>query len=90
MSEAQSRDVVQSTIGLLEPVQDTVRRSRHRSAVLGAEALDRLGMIALWLSGLALISLVISAIGGMIGTPDETLIESTTRTASYRDMRRAS
>lgn len=57
---------------------------------LGAEALDRLGMIALWLSGLALISLVISAIGGMIGTPDEVLVDSTTRTESYRDMRRAS
>jgi hypothetical protein len=45
-------------------------------------------MIALWLSGLALISLVISAIGGMIGAPDATLIESTTE--SYRDMQRAS
>ena len=90
MSDSQAKDVVQSTIGLLGPAQDTVRGVRQRATALGAEALDRLGMIALWLSGLALISLVISAIGGMIGTPDEVLVDSTTRTESYRDMRRAS
>ncbi len=90
MSGAQARDVVQSSIGLLGPIQDTVRGVKQRSAAVGAEALDRLGMIALWLSGLALISLVISAIGGMIGTLEESLIESTTRTESYRDIRRAS
>ena len=90
MSDAQAKDVVQSTIGLLGPAQDIVRGARQRAAALGAEALDRLGMIALWLSGLALISLVISAIGGMIGTPDEVLVDSTARTESYRDMRRAS
>lgn len=90
MSDSQAKDVVQSTIGLLGPAQDTVRGVRQRATALGAEALDRLGMIALWLSGLALISLVISAIGGMIGTPDEILVDSTTRTESYRDMRRAS
>jgi hypothetical protein len=90
MSDSQAKDVVQSTIGLLGPAQDTVRGVRQRATALGAEALDRLGTIALWLSGLALISLVISAIGGMIGTPDEVLVDSTTRTESYRDMRRAS
>ena len=90
MSDSQAKDVVQSTIGLLGPAQDTVRGVRQRATALGAEALDRLGMIALWLSGLALISLVISAIGGMMGTPDEVLVDSTTRTESYRDMRRAS
>jgi hypothetical protein len=90
MSDAEARDVVQSTVGLLEPIQDTVRGVRQQSTALGAETLDRLGMIALWLSGLALISLVISAIGGMIGTPDEDSVESITRTESYRDMRRAS
>lgn len=90
MSDSQAKDVVQSTIGLLGPAQDTVRGVRQRATALGAEALDRLGMIALWLSGLALISLVVSAIGGMMGTPDEVLVDSTARTESYRDMRRAS
>jgi hypothetical protein len=90
MSDAQARDVVQSTIGLVGPIHETVRGARQRSATLRAEALHRLGMIALWLSGLALISLVISAIGGLIGTPDDALVESIARAETYRDMRRAS
>jgi hypothetical protein len=90
MSDAQAKDVVQSTIGLLGPVQDTSRGVKQRPTALEADALDRLGMVSLWLAGLALISLAVSAVGGMIGTPGEILIESTTRTESYRDIRRAS
>ena len=90
MSDAQARDVVQSTIGLLSAVQHTRRAARQQPNALGSEALHRLGMLSLWLSGLALISLAVSAIGGMMGTPDEALIESTTTTETYRDMRRAS
>ena len=90
MSDAQARDVVQSTIGLLGPLQDPLRAAKHRSTALEAEALDRLGMVSLWLSGLALISLVVSVIGGIIGTSEEALIESTTSTESYRNIRRAS
>ena len=89
MSDAQARDVVQSTIGLLGPVQDTLRGAKQRSTALEADALDRLGMVSLWLSGLALISLVVSVIGGILGTPEEALIESAARTESYRDIRRA-
>jgi hypothetical protein len=47
-------------------------------------------MVSLWLSGLALISLAVSAIGGMVGTPEEALVEPTTRTESFRTVRRAS
>lgn len=90
MSDAQARDVVQSTIGLLTPVQDTVRSARQRATALSADALDRLGAIALWLSGLGLISLAVSAIGGMVGIPEDALIEATTHAASYVDIRRAS
>jgi hypothetical protein len=90
MSDAQARDVVQSTIGLLGPLQDPHRAVKHRSTALEAEALDRLGMVSLWLSGLALISLAVSVIGGIIGTAEEALIESTTSTESYRNIRRAS
>lgn len=89
LSEAQARDVVQSTIGLIAPLPDTMRGTKQRSTAVGAEALDRLGMITLWLSGLALISLVMSALGGMIGTPDVVWAETTTSVQSYRDVRRA-
>jgi hypothetical protein len=54
MSDAQARDVVQSTIGLLGPLQDTLRGAKQRSTALEVDALDRLGMVSLWLSGLAL------------------------------------
>jgi hypothetical protein len=90
MSDAQAKDVVQSTIGLLGPMRDTPRGVKPSSSALEADALDRLGMVSLWLAGLALISLAVSAVGGMVGTPEQTLIESTTRTESYRDFRRAS
>ena len=89
LSDAQARDVVQSTIGLIAPLPDTMKGIKQRSTALGAEALDRLGMITLWLSGLALISLVMSALGGMIGTPDDAWAETTTSVQSYRDVRRA-
>lgn len=89
MSDAQAKDVVQSTIGLLGSMQDTLRGVKQRATALEAEALDRLGMVSLWLAGLALMSLAVSAVGGMIGTQEEASIESTTRTESYRDMRRA-
>lgn len=90
MSDAQARDVVQSTIGLLTPIQDTVRSARQRATALSADALDRLGAIALWLSGLGLISLAVSAIGGMVGIPEDVYIEATTHAASYVDIRRVS
>ena len=90
MSDAQARDVVQSTIGMLGSMQDTLRGAKQRATALEADALDRLGMVSLWLSGLALISLVVSAIGGMVGTAEEALVESTTRTESFRTVRRAS
>ena len=90
MSDAQARDVVQSTIGLLTPAQDTLRTARDRpTTALRAEALDRLGMIALWLSGVGLITLAVSAIGGMVGIPEDAFIESTVHTQAYVDIRRA-
>lgn len=90
MYPAPARDVVQSSIGMLGPIQDTIRGDKQRSTAVGTEAVERLGMLALWLSGLALVSLAVSALGGLIGTPEESLVESTTSTETYRDIRRAS
>jgi hypothetical protein len=67
-SDAQAKDVLRSTIGVMAPLPDTMRGTKQRSTALeAAEALDRLGITSLWLSGLALISLVMSALGGMMG-----------------------
>ena len=90
MSDAQARDVVQSTIGMLGTMHNALSGVKQRSTALEADALDHLGMVSLWLSGLALISLAVSAIGGMLGTVEEALVESTTRTESYHTIRRAS
>ena len=88
MSDAQARDVVQSTIGLVAPAHDTVRSARQAAIPLSADMLDRFGAIALWLSGLGLISLAVSAIGGMVGIPEDALIIST-HTDSYVAITRA-
>lgn len=95
MSNEQARQVVQSTIGVLGPIQQTVQQTmstvKRQSAELGTQALDRMGTIALWLSVLAIITLGLSALGGMLGTPDESLLEARTASESFRaDIRRAS
>jgi len=95
MSDAQAREVVQATIGVLEPIQRTVQQTvshvKEQSAGLGTQALDRMGTIALWLSLLAIITLGLSALGGMLGTPDESMLEAGTASESFRaaDIRRA-
>lgn len=91
MSEAQAREVVNSTIGILAPLQDTMRQVKQQSAAMGTEALDRMGTIALWLSLLALVTLGISALGGMLGTPEESMLEAEAHSQAFRtDIRRAS
>ena len=90
MSDAQAREAVNSTIGMLGPLQDTMRQVKQQSAEMGTAALDRLGTAALWLSLLALVTLGISALGGMLGTPEESMLEAHTESQSFRtDMRRA-
>jgi hypothetical protein len=90
MSEAQAREVVNSTIGMLGPLQDTMQQVKQQSAAMGTEALDRLGTAALWLSLLALVTLAVSALGGMLGTPEESMLEAQTESQSFRtDIRRA-
>ncbi|HEU4685334.1 MAG TPA: hypothetical protein VFS39_12595 [Nitrospira sp.] len=90
MSESQAKQVVQQTIGVLGPLQDTMRNVQQQSAAIGTQALDRLGTIAMWLSVIALLTLIVSAIGGLVGTPEESPVEASTRTESYRtDIRRA-
>jgi hypothetical protein len=91
MSETQARAVVHSTIGMLGPIRRTVRDVAPSSAAVGAQTWQRLGAIALWLSVLALITLAVSAIGGILGTPEEIALEATVKTESFRtDIRRAS
>lgn len=90
MTEPQARQLVQSTIGFIEPLKDKAREVRQQSVETGNRALDRLGTIAMWLAALALITLGCSIAGGMTGTSEIPNME--VRAEQYRDfeIRRAS
>lgn len=95
MSREQANQVIQATIGALQPiqrtVQDTVSKVKQQSAELGTEAVDRMGTIALWLGILAIITLGLSAFGGALGTAEESTFEAQTSAETLRpDLRRAS
>lgn len=90
MSDAQAREVVQSTIGILGPLQETVQNVKEKSAAMGTKAVDRMGTVAIWLGVLALITLGISALGGLLGIPKDSILEAKAQTESHRtDLRRA-
>ncbi len=91
MSDAQARQVVQSTIGVLGPLQEKAQDVKQQSLELGAEALDKTGTMAMWLSLLALLTLALSALGGMLGTPEASILQARAQAESFRsDLRRAS
>jgi hypothetical protein len=95
MSREQANQLIQSTIGALQPIQrtvrDTVSKVKQQSAELGTEALDRAGTVALWLSIVAIITLGLSVLGGAMGVADEPGFKSYTSAESrHTDLRRAS
>jgi hypothetical protein len=95
MTREQANQLIQATIGALQPIQRTVQDSmskiKQQSAELGTEAVDRIGTIALWLGIVAMITLVLSAVGGALGIENEGAFEARTSGESFRaDLRRAS
>jgi hypothetical protein len=95
MTREQANQLIQATIGALQPiqqtVQDTVSKVRQQSAALGTQAVDRMGTIALWLAIVAIITLGLSALGGALGIASEPMIEARGSGESMRaDLRRAS
>jgi hypothetical protein len=94
LSETQASQVVDSSIGMVDSLKQRAQEAgttiRERSAEIGTQALDRLGTAALWLAVLALITLGLSALGGMLGTPEDGLMEARASSESFRtDLRRA-
>ena len=94
MTREQANQLIQSTIGVLQPIQrtveDTVSKVKQQSAELGTKAVDRMGTIALWLAIVAIITLEKSALGGALGLPEEPTYEARASGESFRDLRRAS
>lgn len=75
MTEPQARQLVQSTIGLIEPLKDKAEQVKQQSVEAGNHALDRMGTIAMWLAALGLVTLGVSIAGGMTGTPETLTLE---------------
>ena len=93
MTREQANQLIQSTIGVLQPIQrtveDTVSKVKQQSADLGTKAVDRMGTIALWLAIVAIVTLGLSALGGALGLPEEPVVEVRTSGETFRDLRRA-
>jgi hypothetical protein len=68
MSEAQAQQVVQSTIGRMAPLKDTLRDVKGQSIEIGNATLTRVGVAAGWLFLLGLLSFAVSVGGGAVGT----------------------
>jgi len=71
MSEAQARQVVQSTIGAIAPIKETVQNVKEQSVDIANTAISRIGSAAWWLFLLALLTLGLSAGGGAVGINEE-------------------
>jgi len=95
MTPEQANQLIQATIGTLQPirqtVKDTVNKVKQQSAEFGTEAVDRMGTIALWLATFAIVTLGVSALGGVLGSSDKASFEGRTASESFSsDLRRAS
>ncbi|MGQ0810295.1 MAG: hypothetical protein ACT4OO_03615 [Nitrospiraceae bacterium] len=88
MSETQAREVVHSTIGILEPIKQKVAEVKEQSLDVGNTTLKKIGQTAWWLFMLGLLSFALSGVGGTLGVSEESTIE--VKGESYRtDVRRA-
>jgi hypothetical protein len=75
MSDAQARQLVQSTIGIVAPLKEKAQDVKTQSLQAGTTAINRLGTISIWLFALAVVTLGLSITGGMIGVTNEGLVE---------------
>ena len=83
MTEPQARQLVQSTIGFIEPLKDKAQQVKEQSVGVGNRAIDRMGTIAMWLTVLGIVTLGLSIAGGMTGTPQTPSVE--VQAEQYRD-----
>jgi hypothetical protein len=75
MTEPQARQLVQATIGFIEPLKDKAQQVKEQSIGVGNRAIDRVGTIAMWLAVLGIVTLGLSIAGGMTGTPETPSVE---------------
>lgn len=85
MSKTQAEEVVQSTIGMIEPLKEKVQEVKEQSVDVANATIKKLASAAWWMFLLAVFSLLASVAGGAFGIPDEALLAMEGRT----DVRKA-
>ena len=83
MTETQAKQLVESTIGFIEPLKEKAQQVKQQSVEVGNRAIDRMGTIAMWLAVLGIVTLGLSIAGGMSGTPETPAVEM--QAQQYRD-----
>ena len=83
MTEPQAKQLVQSTIGFIEPLKDKAQQVKQQSVEVGNRAIDRVGTIAMWLAALGIVTLGLSIAGGMTGTAETPGVK--VQAEQYRD-----
>lgn len=88
MTEPQAKQLIQSTIGFIEPLKDKAQQVRQQSVEVGNRAIDHMGTTAMWLAVLAIITLGLSVFGGITGISNMPTIHA--QSEQYRaEVRRA-
>jgi hypothetical protein len=85
MSKTQAQEVVQSTIGMIEPLKGKVQDVKEQSVDIAAATIKKLASAAWWMFVLAMLSLFATLGGGALGIPNEAVTTIERRT----EMRKA-
>ena len=80
MSQAQAQEVVQSSIGVIEPLKEKVQEVKEQSVDKANATIKNLATVALWMFVLAMLSLFASLGGGAMGIEEDTNSEMTGHT----------
>ncbi len=86
MTRPQAEQVAQSTIGALGPIRQTMQNVKEQSVDVASRAISQVGLAALWLFLLAMVTLGASLGGGSFGIMEEPML--TAEGTLVRDTRR--
>ena len=75
MSKAQAEEVVQSTIGMVEPLKAKAQEVKEQSVDVANATIKNLASAAWWMFLLAIFSLLASLGGGAFGVSDHAMLE---------------
>ncbi len=75
MSKAQAEEVVQSTIGMMEPLKAKAQEVKEQSVDMANATIKNLASAAWWMFLLAIFSLLASLGGGAFGVSDNAMLE---------------